>query len=144
MNEISFDESLNGFHGYDFDISIQSTLKGFTNYVIFDIKLEHFSRGKTNREYYRNLIKVFRKWENFLPLNALETDANLNKTDSKKEVKRLKKLIKKLSITGCGTEEILKENLYFSQRIDMKYSKMSTLVRIFSHRLFHAPKYIFR
>lgn len=144
MNQIYFDENLSGFHGYDFDISIQSKLKGYRNYVIFDMKLEHFSRGKTNREYYQNLIKVFRKWEQFLPINALETDAESGKINEKKEVKRLIKLIKKMSVTGFKTGEILSESSYFCRQINLKRSGLQLRIQIILYRILHAPKYIFR
>jgi len=60
MDRIKFDEKLNGFHGYDFDICIQSTVQGYENYVMYDIVLEHFSRGNPDASYYRNLINIFK------------------------------------------------------------------------------------
>ena len=34
MNKIRFDEQFKGFHGYDYDITLQSAMAGYTNYVI--------------------------------------------------------------------------------------------------------------
>ena len=67
-DKIRFDENLKGFHGYDYDISLQSIIAGYKNYVIYDVKVEHFSRGGTNILYFRNLILVYKKWEKYLPL----------------------------------------------------------------------------
>ena len=39
MQNIRFDETFNGFHAYDYDISIQSIVAGYTNYTIYDIKI---------------------------------------------------------------------------------------------------------
>jgi hypothetical protein len=39
MQNIRFDETFNSFHGYDYDISIQSIVAGYTNYTIYDIKI---------------------------------------------------------------------------------------------------------
>ena len=43
FNHIRFDDQLEGFHGYDFDICIQAAVNGFDNYVMYDIEVEHFS-----------------------------------------------------------------------------------------------------
>jgi len=55
MQNIRFDETFNGFHAYDYDISIQSIVAGYTNYTIYDIKIEHFSKGKTDIVYFINI-----------------------------------------------------------------------------------------
>ena len=68
LDYIKFDESLSGFHGYDHDISVQSILAGYNNYVVFNILIEHFSEGSLNNQYYNNLIKVHKKWSDRLPL----------------------------------------------------------------------------
>lgn len=65
---ISFDESFNGFHGYDYDISLQSHVAGYTNYVIYDILLEHYSRGVMGHSYFSAQLKLHQKWGKYLPL----------------------------------------------------------------------------
>jgi len=42
---VRFDEQFEGFHSYDYDISIQSKVAGFNNYVVYDVLLEHFFGG---------------------------------------------------------------------------------------------------
>lgn len=87
FEKIYFDEQIKGFHGYDIDISLQSVAAGYTNQVIYDISLEHFSKGVRNDLYYRNLIQIFKKWENLLPIfgeNITETEKNnLHKIEKK-------------------------------------------------------------
>ena len=143
LKEIHFDEHFKGFHGYDFDISIQSTLAGYINYVIFDIKLEHFSLGKTDAVYYKNLISVFKKWEKFLPLIGENVSAELGRQIPEIEKKRLSKLITKMVRKGFSTEEIIAESTYFAKIIDSRKEIQHINLRIFFIRLFNCPRYLF-
>ena len=143
MNKIHFDENFNGFHGYDFDISIQATMAGFTNYVINDIDLEHFSRGKTDAVYYRNLISVFKKWESFLPIVGKNVTEEQIRNIPEIENKRLSKLIKKMVRKGFSTDEIISVTTHFAGIIGSKEETHNLKFRIFLIRLFNSPKYIF-
>lgn len=96
FKQIKFDEGIDGFHGYDFDISIQSCNANYKNYVIYDVLIEHFSRGNTNKQYYINLLKVFRKWENKLPIFAPTSNIIEKKTFNKIEYRGVIKLVNKL------------------------------------------------
>ena len=132
FNHIKFDESLSGFHSYDYDISIQSIVAGFYNYVIFDITVEHFSKGNMNRTYYSNLIKVFKKWEYQLPLieHHIILEANESLL-SKLEEKNLLKLIKRLTRTGFSTKEIVDIVKYYAHLINSKkHLKCLKILRI--------------
>ena len=120
FDKLKFDENFKGFHGYDFDICLQAITNGFENYVIYDIELEHFSKGNPDAFYYRNLIKVFKKWENHLPLfglNASEYDVS---KASQIETKGLSRLLHKLVRRKFGTKEIVNEISYFTQLLDYK------------------------
>jgi hypothetical protein len=143
LKEIHFDEHFKGFHGYDFDISIQSNLAGYINYVIFDIKLEHFSLGKTDAVYYRNLISIFKKWQMFLPLIGENVSTELNSQIPKIEKKRLSKLINKLARKGFSTEDIIAESTYFAKIIDSRKEIQYINLHIFFIRLFNCPRYLF-
>ena len=144
MEIIHFDEKINGFHGYDFDISIQSTVKGFVNYVIYDIELEHFSRGKTDAVYYRNLISVFKKWEQSLPLFLNDITQEQLTQISKIEENNLSRLIKKMVRKGFKSNEIKTEALYFADIINSKKAVKFLGLRIFFIRLFNSPKNLFK
>ena len=143
MKKIHFDEQFNGFHGYDFDISIQSTLAGYINYVIFDIKLEHFSLGKTDAVYYKNLISIFKKWQNYLPLIGENVSVEQSLQIPKIEKKRLFKLINKMTRKGFSAKEIISEITYFANIIDSKKEIQHIKSRIFLIRLFNCPRYMF-
>jgi hypothetical protein len=47
-NEYMFNENLKNFHGYDLDIAL-NVAKKFTNFVVNDILLEHFSLGGADK-----------------------------------------------------------------------------------------------
>ena len=143
MEKIHFDETLNGFHGYDFDISIQSTVKGYVNNVIYDIVLEHFSRGKTDKLYYKNLITVFKKWESYLPVSLNNSSEKMLSEITKNEDYNLQRLIKKMVRKGFKSCEIIEEVTYFAAITDYRKSVRNLEVRIFLIRLFNCPKYLF-
>jgi GT2 family glycosyltransferase len=144
MKRIKFDENLSGFHGYDFDISIQSTVAGYTNYVIYDIELEHFSRGKTDASYYRNLIAVFKKWEKFLPLTGKSIDKDQCRVLPVTEEGSLMRLIKKMIRKGFTTKEIVSETAYYSTLIGSENALRNLKMRIFFIRLFNCPQYLIK
>jgi hypothetical protein len=82
-NIIFDDKTFSGFHAYDIDICLQSKIKGYSNYVVFDILIEHFSHGFRNREWVINMLKVFMKWQPFLPMSCSDY--------SKEEIEKLEK-----------------------------------------------------
>lgn len=146
MQEIKFDEQFDGFHGYDFDISIQSTVAGYTNYVMYDVDLEHFSHGKPDAHYYRNLIAIFKKWGKYLPLIGKNISDEQREQIPGMEEKRLSRLIRLMTRTGFMTDEIIKESTYFANVIGSKKSTRTYLnqkFRIYFLRLFTCPKYLF-
>ena len=115
---ICFDESIGGFHGYDYDISIQSIVAGYYNYVMYDISLEHYSKGNMNTTYFRTMLKVFKKWENYLPI----IEHNVSDEFKLKQIpiierKNLAKLTKKLVRTGFKTYETIDIVRYYSHKI---------------------------
>jgi len=123
MNTIHFDESIGGFHGYDFDICIQSALKGFDNYVMYDILLEHYSRGTPDATYYRKLILVFKKWNAQLPILGYNTKQKIRYSLRKVEMEGLSRLLRKLVRRGLTTDEISNEIAYFTSVAEKKKKK---------------------
>lgn len=66
-NECKFDEiSLKGFHGYDFDFSMQ-VAQQYQVLVCNDIGIEHFSKGSFNQDWVTTTILLNKKWSHFLP-----------------------------------------------------------------------------
>jgi len=93
----SFDESIGGFHGYDLDISMNAFSKGFTNYVILNVDLKHYSKGIFGIEYLNALIQIHKKWESELPFierTCKITPENLRKLEMKTLVRLRKRLIR--------------------------------------------------
>jgi hypothetical protein len=141
---IRFDEQLKGFHGYDYDISLQSTIAGYTNYVIYDIKVEHFSKGKTDILYFRNLISIYKKWEKYLPLIGENITADERKQVLQIEQKKLYQLTKKMVRKGFEIDEIVKEITYYAKMIDFDKATKFLKFRIILIRMFNCPRYLFK
>lgn len=55
-----FDEKLTGYHGYDTEISLRLAKK-FTNYVISDIVIEHYSAGRPDINWFNANIYTRKK-----------------------------------------------------------------------------------
>lgn len=147
FDKIKFDEELTGFHGYDHDISVQSILASYNNYVVFDILLEHFSEGSMNAQYYANLIKIYKKWQNYLPLFTPDIPKEMRSGIGKIEIRMLEKLIRRMARTGFNTQEIVSDTLFFNDSlkrkgvgIDVKY----LMSKIFLTRLINAPRHLFK
>lgn len=144
MQKINFDENLKGFHGYDYDISIQSTVTGYINYVIYDIKIEHFSGGRTDKTYFRNLIYIFKKWEKYLPLIGKNITKEERQKITKIEKRKLYQLTKKMVRKGFEVREIITEISYYDDIIGSKRASKFLNIRVFLIRLFNCPKYLIK
>ena len=121
FEKISFDEHIGGFHGYDYDISIQSFMAGYTNYVIYDVIVEHFSKGNMDATYFRTLKKIFEKWEEYLPLFERNiTKEEQNHLLPQLETKRLNKLIKRLVRSGMPSRETAEIISIYTKKINSK------------------------
>lgn len=116
MNQIRFDESFTGFHGYDMDISLQSHTSGYVNHVVYDILLEHFSRGSRDKAYYQNLLKLFRKWKNQLPLYAENYNAEEFRMPKTRKHLFAGRLILKLYSVGFKPKEIMQAYTEFFKK----------------------------
>lgn len=118
--KIKFSTYLKGFHGYDLDISLKSISEGYTNKVAYNILLEHFSKGKKNATYYRNLLAIFTKWEQILPKFASK---ELNETELRKlEEKKINNLIFRIIRRGFGLNETIKIYIRYTHLAGIKKS----------------------
>lgn len=118
FDEIKFDVEIPGFHGYDFDICIQSIVSKHKNYVIYDVLLEHASRGNPDKLYYNNLITIFKKWGNQLPLFVNSEKKSTSKKIGKIEKNGLFKLTNKLIRRDFSKTEIEEIIHHFSLQIE--------------------------
>jgi hypothetical protein len=74
FNQCRFDEQmLDGYHGYDLDISLQVLSKGYQLMVNKGIHLFHYSTGSPDSrwEHYNNIISE--KWKHFLPVGTSDS-----------------------------------------------------------------------
>jgi hypothetical protein len=144
LKKIRFDENFKGFHGYDYDISLQAIVAGYMNYVIYDIKIEHFSRGKTDINYFRNLISIYKKFENYLPIIGNNIKEEERKKIHEIEKQKLYQLTKKMVRKGFEIDEIKSEISYYANKIGFKRAIYFLRIRIYLIRLFNCPKYLFK
>lgn len=82
--EYRFNENLKGFHSYDIDFSLR-VARRYTNYVINDILIEHFSFGKPDEKWLENNIEVRKNIKNSFPQTnnpTIEKNVYLNFIDS--------------------------------------------------------------
>ena len=117
MNHIRFDTGLKGFHAYDFDTCIRASAAGFQNYVMYNVDIEHFSKGTPDKSYYRGLIQVFKKHKDRLPLSVSKLN---NLQQNKLEKEGLNRLIRKMILKGFETDEIMQT---YSDFYDLIFKK---------------------
>ncbi len=130
LHQIRFDETIGGFHGYDLDISIQSHVAGYSNFVIYDVLLEHFSIGDRSRRYYDNLLQLFDKWEDSLPIFSRDYPTNKRKYLFWIEKYKLKRLLMKLVKNGFSSSEIEKVMKRYSLKINKNHHVKDTWLQL--------------
>lgn len=102
FEKISFDnDTYNGFHAYDLDISMQVNIAGYSVCAIFDIVIEHFSWGGFDSNYALSIDKFHKKWSSYLPIlkgiemteaeQSFRTEFALNNFENRLQIDRLKK-----------------------------------------------------
>lgn len=144
--KIHFDETFEGFHGYDYDICVQSATSGFNNYVVYDILLEHLSSGNGNTPFYINLISVHKKWEPKLPLFSddipKETRAKINEI----ETRRIKTIIRRMTTRNFSRKNIIENTKFFIEKAGIKDADKQFRhlgLNIFLIRVVRNPGYFF-
>lgn len=114
FHDICFDETLSGFHGYDLDISLQSYVAGYRNYVMYDIGVIHYSLGNMDKKYYENLISIFKKYESILPLFdgiGYEYKDSIEKI----ECKQIRRFCVRMLKVGMPINDVLNHFSYYSK-----------------------------
>jgi hypothetical protein len=122
FEKCKFDENLGGFHGYDLDISMQSFYHGFTNYVILDMEVKHYSKGVFGIDYINALLEVHKKWENELPFIERGCEITSEKMH-KLEIKTLRRLKKRLVRAGMKFDHIKPIITKFVRQIGSRFDK---------------------
>ncbi|MEI6554802.1 MAG: glycosyltransferase [Paludibacter sp.] len=121
FDEIKFDETIGLFHGYDLDISMQSYMKGYTNLVMYDISVQHFSKGKMDTEYFRTIKRVYEKWKGVLPVFERKIPVKeIQKSIVKLEEHTAKRLLKWLVRSRMPSAEIAEYFLFFIKNTSLE------------------------
>lgn len=111
--------------------------------MIYDILLEHFSEGNQTKQYYANLVDVYKKWKDKLPLFADDITINNQKELNKAEAKALAKLIRRLTRVGFEKKEIILLAQNYTETLNTKkthkYLKFINL-RIWFIKVFNSKK----
>lgn len=76
FQHLRFDESLEGFHGYDIDICLQAYGQ-FKLAMVSNIEIVHYSAGNINTEWCLTSWKVYEKWKTYLPI-SIDKNADLS------------------------------------------------------------------
>lgn len=118
FSKIHFDDKIGKFHGYDYDISIQSIVAGYYNYVMYDVSLTHYSKGKFDATFYKSIINICEKWKKFFPiLEHNISDVGQTHLLQALENKSLRKLLKKLIRADIPVRDIIDIFTYYSRVI---------------------------
>lgn len=121
FDEIKFDETIGLFHGYDLDISMQSHMKGYTNLVMYDVIVQHFSKGRMDSEYFRTIKRVYEKWRSVLPVFERKISVKeIQNLLEKLEKSIAKKLLKWLVRSRMPSNEIADYFLFFIKNTSLE------------------------
>lgn len=134
FDEIRFDEKISGFHGYDFDITLQSYFLGYQNYVMYDnIRLKHLSLGNIDKNYYENLINVFSKYEEKLSISIVENKKKWHNIYAI-ERKQLRRFCLSLLKKGFSKKYVIDIFSHYSKLINLPSFKYYLLLVYFQIR----------
>lgn len=122
---IRFDENLTGFHGYDLDISIQSFLAGYKNLVMYDVLIEHFSKGTFGWNYYKNVIYITQKWGLQLPLFEPSITVEEQNRLMRRKSRWLKRLCKVLVRAKRPFPEIYQTMKFYTDKVGSLSDKIN-------------------
>lgn len=78
FNQIKFDENLDGFHGYDLDLSLNFGLNKSV-VVINGVDFNHLSSGVLNSDWFHSSIYIHKKWKSLLSKSVGSLDPRLTK-----------------------------------------------------------------
>ena len=88
------EETFNGFHAYDLDMSLQVYNAGYEVHILWDILIEHKSYGNPNLSFHIANQLLWDKWRNFLPL-VKGVDMGPSEQQARTKIVELNKIIQK-------------------------------------------------
>ncbi len=86
---ISFDQTLPGFHGYDLDLSFSVIKAGYSIAVTHEIVLEHYSSGSLSMSWIKSLFHTHSNYRTVLPISFSNSGFNISQ-----EIRNLFQLFK--------------------------------------------------
>lgn len=105
INSYAFDENLlQGFHGYDLDFSLGIN-QTHEVAVTFEVLIEHFSEGKFNKDWLREILKIHAKWSRCLPINFTNLDDEKLKRG---ELRAFKNIFRRMCREGFKSMEMFR------------------------------------
>lgn len=105
IDSYSFDqELLREFHGYDLDFSL-GVNQTHEVAVTFEVLIEHFSEGKFNKEWLKEILKIHKKWSKQLPINLTDLDKTKLKAG---ELRGFKNIFRRMCREGLKSKEMFK------------------------------------
>lgn len=110
IDPIRFDDTLHCFHAYDADICFRSKANGGTNFVIYDLLIDHKSHGCPNRQWAEYTKKTFEKWNHMLPIYVGTENVDITQI----ERKNLKKFVRKMIKLGCSYSDVIEDSFLVS------------------------------
>lgn len=103
--EIGFDQRLfTSFHCYDLDFSL-GVFQRYDVAVTFDVLMEHYSEGRSDKNWVTELLKLHRKWKTRLPITLEPFSEQLLK---KTEEKAIEKAVSLMLEYGFSLAEIVR------------------------------------
>lgn len=111
FSQVMFDESLEGFHGYDTSICLRGAQK-FQNYFIPDVLIEHFSPGKPNPTWLFNTVNSY---------SLKEKIALKDKIDRKLEVKSFHLFLNHLRKFGPTWSFQREQSIIYLKKLSSKF-----------------------
>lgn len=93
---VRFDETVPGFHNYDFNLCMEVLKRNFSIGVTREILIEHFSKGRIDASWVRSAHQVNKKYRHLLPVQVLQSE--ISKSDLQFNYF---KFIENCRYTGC-------------------------------------------
>jgi glycosyltransferase involved in cell wall biosynthesis len=103
IDSYSFDQGLlKGFHGYDLDFSLGIN-QTHEVAVTFEVLIEHFSEGRFNTDWLKEILKIHAKWSKHLPINLTHLDKRKLKDG---ELRGFKNIFRRMCREGLKSKEM--------------------------------------
>lgn len=131
--EVRFDdELLRGFHCYDVDFTIATTIAGYRNYVCHTQLVKHRSSGAYSYDWYHTNLAMHEKWSDFLPLYvAMPSVRECEDLERRAEAEALRKVMQHGMFEVCSWGDIVD----YIARYPLKFVSYKLFAQTIKYRL---------